>query len=226
MTDVHRQVTAERARWPWLSLLPLGAGAWAPIYAGFKAHMKTWVALGALWSAVTVAGWVKSSISHSGHDDVAGMLMIVGWVGAIATSFVIRGEYERRTGSPLLEAEARAQQRLSDRQRALEIAAQNPSLAREMGVGRPDRAGALDAGLVDVNNAAVTALLELPGVDGDVATQIVETREQVDGFSSLEDLGATLDLDGDLVEQLRGRVVFLPREARPSPKPSSADHAD
>jgi DNA uptake protein ComE-like DNA-binding protein len=72
----------------------------------------------------------------------------------------------------------------------------------------------------------VTALLELPGVDGDVATQIVETREQVDGFSSLEDLGATLDLDGDLVEQLRGRVVFLPREARPSPKPSSADHAD
>ena len=75
-----------------------------------------------------------------------------------------------------------------------------------MGIGRPDVTGAADAGLVDLNNASVTALLELPGVDGDVATEIVEAREKVHGFASLEDMGAALDLDGNLVEGLRGRA--------------------
>jgi DNA uptake protein ComE-like DNA-binding protein len=80
-----------------------------------------------------------------------------------------------------------------------------------MGVGRPDVTGAADAGLVDVNNASVTALLALPRIDGDLATQIVETRGKVNGFSSVEDMGVAMDLPGDVVEALRGAVVFLPR---------------
>ena len=50
-----------------------------------------------------------------------------------------------------------------------------------------------------------------PGIDADTARRIVATRDGVGGFSSLEDLGMTLGLDGGLVEDLRGRVVFLPR---------------
>ena len=96
-------------------------------------------------------------------------------------------------------------------QRALKLARENPALAQEIGIGRPDKAGATDADLVDVNNASVTALLKLPGVDGDCATEIIEAREKVGGFSSLEDMGAALDLDGALIEGLRGQVVFLPR---------------
>ena len=69
-------------------------------------------------------------------------------------------------------------------------------MAKEIGVGRPDRRGAADGGLVDINNASLTALLKLPGVDGDLATEICECREKVGGFSSLEDLGETLDIDG------------------------------
>jgi Helix-hairpin-helix motif len=205
---------AERSRWPWISLIPLGFGAWAPIYAGIKARSRAWVGLGALWSAVAIAGWIDSAVSNSGHsgsNDFAGMLLIVGWVGAVATSFAIRSAYERRVASPLLAATEAGEQRLADRRRALAMAHQNPALAREIGIGRPDRAGAADAGLVDINNASVTALLKLPGVDGDLATEIVEAREKLGGFASLEDLGETLDLDGGLVEGLRGQVVFLPR---------------
>ena len=43
------------------------------------------------------------------------------------------------------------------------------------------------------------------------AERIVEIRETSGGFSSVEDLGATLDLDGPRVEALRSRAVFLPR---------------
>jgi hypothetical protein len=207
---------ARRSNWPWLSLIPLGLGAWAPIYAGVRARVKSWVLLGILWSAIVVAGFVANAVSksgQSGNNDFAGFLLILGWLGAIATSFSIRGAYERRVGSPLLQAAQAGEQRLEDRRRALELARRDPALAREMGIGRPDEKGAIDVGLVDVNNASAIALMKLPGVDGDVATQIIEAREKVGGFSSLEDMGETLDLDGHLVEGLRGEVVFLPRRA-------------
>jgi DNA uptake protein ComE-like DNA-binding protein len=214
----RRPAKGIRSWWPWVSLLPLGIGSWAPIYAGVRTRMKTWIALGAGWSAITLAGWI-GAVSAGKNNSAAGLLLIVGWVGAAATSFVIRGQYEQIVGSPLLDATDRAQQRLSDRRRALELARDNPALALEVGVGRPDRPGAIDVGVVDVNNASVTGLLTLPGVDGDLATRIVEVRAETGGFSTLEDLGATLDLDGGLVESLRGHVVCLPRQSHGRPDP-------
>ena len=159
---------------------------------------------------MTLVGWVLAT-ANSGTSDPAGLLLIVGWVGAIATSFSIRPAYERELASPLDAAIQTGELRLHDRAHAREIARQDPALAQEIGIGRPDRPGAADAGLVDLNNASVTALLTLPGVDGDLATQIIEVREKVHGFSSLEDMGSVLDLDGPEVEELRARALFLPR---------------
>jgi DNA uptake protein ComE-like DNA-binding protein len=204
---------AHRSRWPYISLIPVGFGAWAPIYAGVKAREPKWVAIGALWTAMIVVALILSSGHGHGDDGLVGALAIIAWVGGIATSFSIRGAYEQQLGSPVLRAAEVGEQRLRDRQQAQRIARENPALAKEMGIGRPDLTGAADAGLVDVNNASVTALLKLPGVDGDVATLIVEAREKVHGFASLEDMGAALDLDGHLVEGLRGAVVFLPRSS-------------
>ncbi len=203
------------SRWPWVSLLPLGFGAWVPIYAGVRARVRSWILIGALWSAIAVAGWIASATSsvhgHHRYSALAGLLLILAWAGAAATSFVIRPEYERRIGSPLTDASERAEARLRDRRQAQRLARENPTLAREMGVGRPDIAGAPDVGLVDINNAPASVLAKLPGVDDALATRIVEARAEVGGFSTVEDLGVALDLAGDLVEELRGVVVFLPR---------------
>ena len=198
-----------RTRWPLISLCPFGLGAWAPIYAGVRAQRRSWVVWGTLWTVLAVVGLVLAGATNGGA--VAGMLIILGWAGGAATSFTIRADYEDRIASPLELATRRGRERLADRERARRLALRNPALAREIGVGRPDEAGAVDAGLVDVNNASVTALLKLPGVTGEIATQIIEMREKLGGFASLEDLGETLDLAGDLVEELRGEVVFLPR---------------
>jgi len=220
MTPKRNQPIARRgglsleAHWAFISLVPLGFGAWAPIYAGVKARRAAWVILGVLWSAIVIAGFVANSVSSSGqhgNNDFAGFLIIIGWIGAVATSFTVRGAYERQMASPLLQATDAAEQRLHDRDQARRIVRENPALAREMGIGRPDRTGAAAGGLVDVNNANVTALMTLPGINADLATEIVETREKMGGFASLEDCGETLDLDGGLVEHLRDKVVFLPR---------------
>jgi DNA uptake protein ComE-like DNA-binding protein len=198
-----------RSRWPWLSLLPFGCGAWVPIYAGVRARVASWIVLGIVWSVIAVAGWAIANGSK--HSGLAGFLIIVAWVGAAATTFVIRSAYDRRMASPLLNATERAEERLSERRHAQEIAHQNPSLALEMGIGRPDLKGSTDAGVVDINNAPAAAIAALPGVDDALATRIVETRAEVGGFSSVEDLGIALDLAPETVEDLRDRVVFLPR---------------
>jgi len=196
-------------RWVWLSLIPFGLGAWAPAYAGARVKNRNWVVQGIVWSAIVLAGWVAAIVSHGGA--ASGLLIIVGWAGGIASSFVIRDHYRRLVGTPFEAAVIGAEERLSERDRAKRMARERPALARELGVGRPDLPNAQDAGLVDINNAPATVIERLPGVDDLLATQIIEARSATGGFSSVEDLGAALNLDGDLVERLRDRVVFLPR---------------
>jgi DNA uptake protein ComE-like DNA-binding protein len=104
----------------------------------------------------------------------------------------------------------RARERLANRAGALRLARENPELALEVGVGRPDLPGADHGGVVDMNHAPVAAIKSLPGLDEHLAHRILDTRGRVSGFASLEDLGMVLDLPGDQVERLRGHVVFLP----------------
>jgi Helix-hairpin-helix motif len=199
----------QQTRWAWWSLLPLGLGAWAPIYAGVRARRRAWSLFGVLLTIVAIAGWVAAIVTH-GHSSVGGGLILLGWIGAIAISFSIRQAYARVLGSDWTKALESAETKLAERDRARRLARERPSLALEMGVGRPDLPGAHDAGLIDVNHAGASALAMLPGVDHALAERIVEVRGQIHGFSSAEDLGAAVDLDGSLVERLRDRIVFLP----------------
>jgi DNA uptake protein ComE-like DNA-binding protein len=194
----------------WLSAIPLGLGAWAPTYAGVKAENRRWIALGIVWSLITLAGWIGAIATH-GKSGIWGVAIILGWIGAVATTVVIRPAYERQLGSSFAAAEEGAKRRLTDRERARQLARENPALAREMGVGRPDLPGAQDAGLVDVNGAPAAVIAKLPGVGDALAGKIVAAREQAGGFTSVVDLGNALDLDGDVVERLREDAVFLPR---------------
>jgi DNA uptake protein ComE-like DNA-binding protein len=206
-------VPANRVWWPWVSLVPLGLGCWAPIYAGFKVREPVWVLAGLLWTLLLIAGFVlNGTSSHPGSDDLAGACFIVAWVGGAATSFGLRRSYLRRTASPLQDAEAAAQERLQERERARRIVHEHPSLAAEMGIGRPDRPDSKAFGLIDVNHVPAATLSTLPGIDDALTARIVKTRSEVRGFSSVEDMGTVLDLDPDVVDALRERAVFLPRE--------------
>jgi hypothetical protein len=206
----HSRVTmpTRRPLWPFLSLIPFGLGAWAPIYAGVNARRRSWILWGVLWTLIAVAGWI-TAVAYNG-GGVGGLLLILGWAGGAASSFTIARADPTPRISPLQDAEVSAEQRLGDRERARRLARDDPALAAEMGIGRPDRPGTADAGLVDVNNAPGSALTALPGVDDALAARILATRSEVHGFSSLEDFGTVMDVEGRLVEGLRERAIFLP----------------
>ena len=90
-----RTPATRRSRWPFLSLIPLGLGAWAPIYAGRRAGRPRWVAFGVLWSVAVIAGWAVAAVDKGG---LGGGLMLFGWVAGAVYSFSIRREYDQITG--------------------------------------------------------------------------------------------------------------------------------
>lgn len=80
-----------------------------------------------------------------------------------------------------------AEHRLIERQRALKLAHENPKLAIEAGIGRPDLPGSDDSGVIDLNHAPAEVMIMLPGLDEPLAEQIVEARERISGFTSVGD---------------------------------------
>ena len=202
-----------RGRWVIASLIPFGWLTWMGLgFAGLHAKRPLWVAFGVMYGLIAAVTIVVTELDQntSGiEDDLGYFLMIVGWGAGIAHSFVIRKAYLRRMA--ILEDPAlQAAQVASERQAyARELVRRNPELARQAQIGRSG--GFDEGGVVDVNHALVEDLADLPGIDGAGARRIVVARQDLGGFSSLEDLGMTMDLPGDVVEALRGRVVFLPR---------------
>jgi DNA uptake protein ComE-like DNA-binding protein len=202
-----------RGRWVLTSLIPFGWVTWAGfLFAGFRAKRPAWVAAGFVYLAITVGTIFVTSLddNENGLDDNVGyIVMFSAWGVGILHAFLTRKPYLRRLeiiDDPALQAAQTAEER---RAYARELARRDPSFAREAAIGRSG--GFDEGGVVDVNHAPVEDLADLPGIDAATARQIVAVRDGVGGFSSLEDLGMTMDLSGDVVEGLRGRVVCLPR---------------
>jgi DNA uptake protein ComE-like DNA-binding protein len=106
------------------------------------------------------------------------------------------------------QANARARRR----QEARAMAAQNPMMARELLVGRPDvpaeRRPYDDGGLIDVNVVPAQELTRF-GITPETAQRIVALREQTGGFTSAEELAMMADLPPRLVPELIEYGLYL-----------------
>jgi hypothetical protein len=106
---------------------------------------------------------------------------------------------------------AAATMRRDLRRKAREQAAQDPLLARELRIGRPDLPRQYDdGGLIDLNHAPGPTMTVLTGVTPEIAERIVSMREHVGCFSSAEELVATVDLHPDLTLEFKEYGIFLP----------------
>lgn len=205
--------TQERWRatwWFFLTLFPLAVFGWgAFVYAGVRARKPSWISWGVAYLAVTVLGWALTQTDpDSTANGLGGGLVLFVWAATVVHALAIRSEYLNR-----LELAAKldlAEEQLEERDEARRLVEEDPLRARELGVGRPDLDG-FAGGLVDLNNAPVAVIEELPGVSHKLATRIVAVREEVGGFSSLDDLAHVLDLPVALVDRIRAEVVVLPR---------------
>jgi hypothetical protein len=211
--DASRDVL--RSWWVLLTLL-LWLNWSAFVYAGLRARRKLWLGFAGAYCAASVASVVFLSLDpddpvDTWREDAGAMIVIFGCILAFVHALAIRRPYLDRMDAlddPRLDA---AEDRLLRRERALEIAVQDPERAFDLGIGRPDVKGAYHGEVVDVNHAPARVLTRLPGFDDDLARRTVEVREEINGFSSLEDYGHVMSLPPSLVDRLREDVVFLPR---------------
>lgn len=199
-------------RWLLLIVLGLGFTTWAAfLYIGIRARRRSWLAWAAVYGALLVLSGVLdiSMSNNSTATGIGAVALLLCWIGGTAHAAAIRGDATQRlrpADNTQLEA---ARQRIGRRAEGQRLAARDPRLAREVGVGRPDLPGVDDFGLVDVNHASEEALCRLPGITPEVARRIAETREGVGYFKSAEDLGISLDLSPDIVDDVREYAVFL-----------------
>ena len=204
---------ATRSWWVLLPLMPLNLLGWgALVYAGLRARRRSWLLAGIVYAALTYASFALVVASSDEHwlSDVGISILLVVWAATFIHALAVRGAYLERM--ELVEGGRydRAEDRLEERAEARRLAREDPARALAMGVGRPDREG-FSGGLVDLNNAPASAIEELSGVSRKLAERIVLTREELNGFSSLEDLAHVLDLEPALIDRIRADVVVLPR---------------
>ena len=196
----------------------------SPLMTGLAFGFLTWAAFGYIWVRTKAHEWGVAAVAYLALIVVSMVLLShergtwevgVGTVGLIAcwAGGFVHGLAWRGRALDLLSVDEdprlrAARRRLAQRTEAADLAQANPSLAREAGIGRDaDTFG----GLVDVNGASAEELAQLPGFTVELGRRVVEVREKIDGFDNVDDFANILDLPPRLVDQIRDRLLCLPR---------------
>ncbi|MBA9006740.1 MULTISPECIES: ComEA family DNA-binding protein [Thermomonospora] len=150
-----------------------------------------------------------------GAERLYGACLLTQMIAGCFHAFLVRRRVFDPEGTAGLAGNERAielvRRRRLMRAKARELAAQDPGLAKELGVGRPDLPRRYDdGGLIDVNHAPVQVLTRLPGVTEEMARRIAEVRAQTGGFMSAEELSTLAGLPPALTADLAEYGIFLP----------------
>lgn len=200
-----------RTWWVVVPTLTLGMLTWAVfVYVGVRTRRRLWLLFAGIYlAALVVAALVGYGHHHDSRSTITGLMLVCLAGGGSAHAVGIRREFLAATGVSDRRLET-AEHRLAVQDRGRRLVAEDPVRARRLGVGRPDVPMAFDAALIDVNSAPVEVLGRLPGIDEELAQRIAAARDDLGGFSSLEDLDLVLDLPEPTLARLRDVAVFVP----------------
>lgn len=203
-------------RWPsyvWALLPLISLGLATPgvfLYVAIRLRTRwQWLAL-ALYTALWVVAFTTTQAAEG--SVLESLCFATLMLGGTAHALIVRPRVVggRPGPSSFDVAVDAAQQRRASRQRARELAAGDPMMARELRIGRPDLPRSFDdGGLIDVNNAPPAVLAQLPGLTAQLVDQIVRVREHVTAFISAEDLSAATGLPPHLTDDIAEYAIFL-----------------
>lgn len=202
--------------WASVPVWSLSMLAFAPFLrlALARRRARDW-AVFAGYLAACIVVLILMSIAGPGDEDAvsvtAGTLAIVLMgAGAVHAFAAFRPVPQAAGGAHASEeAVAAARARMRCRQQARELAGDNPALARELRIGRPDMPHDYDdGGLVDVNQVPGDVLGSSLGLTPAESAAVVAARDQLGRFSSPEELAVYAQLPPGRVEGLRDWMVF------------------
>ncbi|HEU5155390.1 MAG TPA: helix-hairpin-helix domain-containing protein [Streptosporangiaceae bacterium] len=149
-----------------------------------------------------------------GRPALTVLLLMINWVVGSVHAFAERPKvFPSRTPRDHLNQHAIevARYRRGLRAEARRLVAEDPELANDLRIGRPELPRTYDdGGLVDVNHASAEALALLPEMTPEMIERIILLRAEQGGFVSAAELALHADLPPDLVNRLTDYVIFLP----------------
>jgi DNA uptake protein ComE-like DNA-binding protein len=201
--------------WSLVPFLTFGYGTpFSFLYAAMRHHSPSLGATSAGYGVILSAALVMPFMGDALFTAMSVIMMLMLWLGGTAHAFAVRPTVFPRTAPHSRRNEHAvklAQYRRTLREEARTLAADDPALAHELRIGRPDLPrGYDDGGLIDVNHAPPQTLALLPGLTEELIERIVRHRDEHGGFISAEELAVDVDLPPSLVPQLAEYAVFLP----------------
>jgi len=208
--------------WASVPIWSIGFLSFVPFlaYAVIQRRAKDW-AVFAAYLAATVAMIVALAAvnSNSGASaGVGGFIVALAGCAAVHAAIVFRpsrGLSPLGTSMPLSprqrnrQAVAQAQGRIERRKDARHLVTTNPSLARDLRIGRPDLPREYDdGGLVDVNHVPAAVLAAPLGLSAAEVSDVLAARDKLGRFASADELCAYTSLTPDRVDELRDFMVF------------------
>ena len=213
--------------WTWSPAYTVGVIAFIPaLHAAIKLRRRElWI-----WASGLILGdilvWVLVSADSNDPDAAATPIESVGLIVALVLAvagtthaFRVRDEVlgptaqTVRSGSRSAKddpAVARSRADQLRRAESISLVKDDPGLARDLRVGRPDLERRYDdGGLVDVNRVPVSILESYLGLSPGQAQTLVEVRDATDGFESVDDLIIRCDLPPRALDAVRDRIVTL-----------------
>lgn len=201
--------------WASVPIWSLSLLAFAPFLriALARRRARDWVVFAGYLAAV-IAVVVLMSIAGPNDDPVSvtagGLAILLMGVAGVHAFVEFRPGPDVASGSSASQlALTAARDRMHRRQHARALAQDNPALARELGIGRPDVPHDYDdGGLADVNHLPGDVLASCLGLTASESAAIVTARDQLGRFSSPEELSVYAQLPPDRVEALRDWMLF------------------
>jgi DNA uptake protein ComE-like DNA-binding protein len=126
-------------------------------------------------------------------------LVVFGWIALYAAKMPIRDSVADR-----------ASYELHRRQAARNLLLTRPTLAVELGIGRPELGrGYDDGGLIDVNHVPLSVFSALPGMNPGLPERVMSVRDKINGFDSYDDLLNFVGLSPETLEPWSDRFIFI-----------------
>ncbi|AUS81696.1 hypothetical protein C1701_12290 [Actinoalloteichus sp. AHMU CJ021] len=206
-------------------LVSLGLFAWVPFAHAAsrlrtpKARRYAWL-FGAIDAVLYVLVLATPETGPEGEPSVGafgGLLALTAMIlGCVLISPLRRQVYEGapQEGAPASASDpavAAALAARAKRDEARTLVADDPLLARELKIGRPDLAGTYDdGGLVDLGAAPAEAIAQTCGLTPEQAATIVRTRgQQGTSFFTVEELLIAAELPVEVWDRVRDRAILL-----------------
>ena len=182
------------------------------VNAAIQRRRPDW-AVFAAYLAATI-GMILAINLHAPNGAVGGYVIALAGCAAIHTAILFRPGKEaaprpigprKRNRAALAHARGRAELRKDARH----LVKDNPDMARDLRIGRPDLPREYDdGGLVDVNHVPGTVLSGSLGLTPAEVSDVLAAREKLGRFGSPEEVCAYTSLSPDRVDALRDLMIF------------------